>query len=129
MKRFLVTIFLFLVTALFSAASAFAFQCDGKVVTVGDTKFDVLSKCGEPSHVDSWLENRVQRDFYRRIDPETGSGLERELEPEFYREPLFVEEYVTVEEWVYNFGSTRFIRYLRFENNRLIRIRIGDYGY
>jgi hypothetical protein len=42
---------------------------------------------------------------------------------------LFVEELVTVEEWEYNFGSTRFIRYLQFENGRLTRITEGDYGY
>jgi len=41
----------------------------------------------------------------------------------------FVKELVTVEEWEYNLGPTRFIRYLQFENGRLIRIIDGDYGY
>jgi hypothetical protein len=41
----------------------------------------------------------------------------------------FAKELVTVEEWEYNLGPTKFIRYLRFENGRLIRITDGDYGY
>jgi len=36
---------------------------------------------------------------------------------------------VTVEEWEYNLGPGRFIRYLTFENGRLIKITTGDYGY
>jgi hypothetical protein len=47
----------------------------------------------------------------------------------FNRWPLFVKELVTIEEWEYNLGSNRFIRYLRFENGRLTRITEGDYGY
>ena len=35
----------------------------------------------------------------------------------------------TIEEWEYNLGTGQFIRYLRFENGRLIRITTGDYGY
>ena len=42
---------------------------------------------------------------------------------------LFAKELVTVEEWEYNLGPGRFIRYLTFENGRLIKITIGDYGY
>jgi len=45
------------------------------------------------------------------------------------RRPLFVEELVSVEAGAYNFGSSRFIRYLQFENGRLTSIMEGDYGY
>ena len=34
-----------------------------------------------------------------------------------------------VEEWEYNFGTNRFLYYLRFENGKLMRITVGDYGY
>jgi hypothetical protein len=37
--------------------------------------------------------------------------------------------HVTIEEWIYNFGPTQFMRILRFENNKLIEIETGDYGY
>jgi hypothetical protein len=63
---------------------------------------------------------RIKRDFGLRLF-ETEMGLNRL--------PLFVKELVTIEEWEYNLGSNSFIRYLRFENGRLMRITEGDYGY
>ena len=95
------------------------FFCGSKIVTVRDHKHDVLRKCGEPSYVEVWEEVRVKRDF--------GPGL-MNTETGWHRLPLFVKELVTIEEWEYNWGSTRFIRYLRFENGRLTRISEGDYG-
>jgi hypothetical protein len=119
---------IFIVTLLLTAASGVMasdvmdsdFICGSGIITIRDHKYDVLRKCGEPSHVDLWEEVRIKRDF--------GSGL-LETEMEWRRWPLFAKELVTVEEWEYNLGSTRFIRYLRFENGRLIRITVGNYGY
>jgi hypothetical protein len=97
------------------------FSCESKIITIGDYKYDVLRKCGEPSHVEVWEEVRIKRDFSSGPGLlETGIGL--------YRSPLFLTRSVTVEEWIYNLGSNRFIRYLRFENGRLTRITEGDYG-
>ncbi|MEI9478503.1 MAG: DUF2845 domain-containing protein [Deltaproteobacteria bacterium] len=112
-----------LVTLLFAAASvvmADGFSCGSRIVTTGDRKYDVLRKCGEPSHVEVRGEVRIKRDFGPSLSA-TQTGL--------HRRPLFVEELVTVEEWEYNFGSTRFIRYLQFEKGRLTSITEGDYGY
>ena len=114
---------IFLVTLLFAAASvvmADSFICGSRMITTGDRKYDVLRKCGEPSHVEVRGEVRIRRNFGARLS-ETQTGLRRR--------PLFVEELVTVEEWEYNLGSTRFVRYLRFENGRLTSITEGDYGY
>ena len=111
------------VALLFVASSdimASELVCGSSIITVGDRRYDVLRKCGDPSHVESWEEVRIRRDV--------GSWM---LEPEkrFYLGPLFVNELVTIEEWEYNLGPTRFIRYLRFENGRLTRVTAGDYGY
>jgi hypothetical protein len=103
-----------------SVVTASDFSCGSKIITIKDHKHDVLRKCGEPSHVEVWEEVRAKRDLGFRL-----SGTEMALD----RWPLLVKELVTVEEWEYNLGSTRFIRYLRFENGRLIKITEGDYGY
>jgi hypothetical protein len=96
------------------------FICGSKIINTGDYRYDVLRKCGEPSHVEVWEKVRVRRDFRPWLfEAETGLS----------RWSPFVKELVTVEEWEYNWGSNRFIRYLRFENGRLIRITVGDYGY
>ncbi len=113
-----------LVSALLLAAAsdvtASDFSCGSKIVTAGNYKYDVLGKCGEPSNAEVWEEVRIKRDPGSRL---LEAGIELQ------RVPLLVEEVVTVEEWEYNLGSNRFIRYLRFENGRLVRITEGDYGY
>ncbi len=94
------------------------------MVTEGDTRAEVRHKCGAPDSVESWEEERIGRDF--------SSGLFFDERIRRYREnriPLLVNEHVRVEEWTYNLGSTRFIRYLRFENGILTDIFTGDRGY
>jgi hypothetical protein len=111
------------VTLLFFTASvvmADSFSCGSRIVSIGDRKQDVLRKCGDPSHVEYRGEVRTMRDVGPRLQ-----GIQIGLS----RRPLFVEELVTIEEWEYNLGSTRFIRYLQFENGRLTSITEGDYGY
>jgi hypothetical protein len=114
---------LFMVILLLTASSpvmASDLICGSKIITIGDRKQDVLRKCGEPSHVEVWEEVRIKRDLGSRLS---------EAEMALDRWPLWVKELITIEEWEYNFGSNRFIRYLRFEKGRLIRITEGDYGY
>ena len=81
-------------------------ECSEQLVSVGDSKTDVLAKCGEPSLKDSHVE-----EFRDKLD-----GTERNV-------------LVTVEEWTYNLGPTRFVRILTFRNSRLTDIRTGNYGY
>jgi len=112
---------MFFIIPLVLDASDDSFRCDSKIISLGTRKFEVLAKCGEPSYRDFRIEKRVKRDFFRDLTPKN--------ERERLREPLFVEEPVEVEEWVYNFGSTQFLRYLRFENGILVDIETGDYGF
>lgn len=97
------------------------FECGSRLVAVGDSRFEVLRKCGEPSWRDAWEEERLER----------VGGIPYFDGSPFYasRVPTLVNVHVLVEEWVYNRGPTRFMRVLRFENNRLIDIQVGDYGY
>ena len=91
--------------------------CGSVIVSTGDRIYDVLRKCGEPAHTEVWAEERIRRDF--------GYLFEENQ----HRLPSFIRELVTIEEWEYNFGPQRFLRYLRFENGRLTKISLGDYGY
>jgi hypothetical protein len=108
-------------------ASADNFWCGGKLISAGLTKYEIQSRCGEPDHKDYRYEKRIKRDFYR--DLFLSGELYRYREREKYREPLFVDEEILIEEWTYNLGPTRFIRYLIFENGRLVDIFTGDYGF
>lgn len=103
---------------------SFALRCGTRLVSRGDTKYEVIHKCGEPAYVEAWEDELIQRDF----------GLRRDFDSErrrytWHREPFLVKEKVRIEEWTYNFGPTRFVRYLRFENGILTAIWTGDKGF
>ena len=95
------------------------FRCGSDIISPGDRKYEVLRKCGNPDNVEVWEEVRIKR--------ELGSHLF--LPGEEPPGVPFASVLVAVEEWEYNLGPGRFIRYLRFENGRLIKITTGDYGY
>lgn len=81
-------------------------ECSEQLVSVGDSKTDVLAKCGEPTLKDSHVE-----EFKEKL-----GGTERKV-------------FVTVEEWTYNLGPARFMRILTFRNSTLADIKTGNYGY
>ncbi|GAB4390555.1 MAG: DUF2845 domain-containing protein [Thermodesulfovibrionales bacterium] len=126
MKR-IVPAVLFALLMISPAAGSDAFRCGGDLVNEGDTMYEVIRSCGEPSFVRSWQERRVKRDFFRDI---FGGEDERpgDRERQRLRFPFLVVEEVQIEEWTYDLGPNRFIRYLLFENGRLVDITTGDYG-
>ena len=107
-----------------SVGAASAFRCGTQLVSDGDTRAEVIQKCGEPTFVDSWEEELIQRDFgaVRNFDPRTSKY-------EGSREPFLVKVQVKIDLWTYNLGSTQFTRYLRFENGILKEITTGAKGY
>jgi hypothetical protein len=82
-------------------------ECSEQIVSVGDTKSDVIAKCGDPT----WKDTR-QEEFKERLD----NGLERKV-------------FVTIDEWTYNLGPNRFVRIITFRNGKLVDIKSGGYGY
>jgi hypothetical protein len=107
-----------------SIDAAAAFRCGSRLANEGDTRAEVIHKCGPPTFVDSWEERLIQRDFgaVRNYALRTGRY-------EWSREPFLVEIQIKIEIWTYNLGSTKFTRYLRFENGILQEITMGAKGY
>ncbi len=95
------------------------FRCGANIISLGARKSEVLRKCGEPAGIETWQAARYKGSL----------GSRPVLPDEDLSRPFLVKELVTIEEWEYNLGPGQFIRYLRFENGRLIRITAGDYGY
>ena len=104
-----------------TAVPANAFRCGTRVISEGDYKDKVLTECGEPTYVEVWHEERIYN-YYPK--PVYKDHKHRSI-----RKPLLVKEFVTVEQWTYNLGSFRLIRYLYFENGKLVRIKTGEHGY
>ncbi|HWR73691.1 MAG TPA: DUF2845 domain-containing protein [Nitrospirota bacterium] len=98
---------IFCILLLSVSRSVFAFSCGGRIVSPGDTKLEVVTKCGEPAWKDTHEEQTMER-----LDETTKRKTT-----------------VIVDEWTYNFGPQSFLRILEFRNGKLADIRTGGYGY
>ena len=81
-------------------------RCPNGVVMVGDSKFEVITKCGEPSFED-----------FRQVEKIAQTGANE-----------VTRWIIDIEELVYDFGPNRFIRIFEFENGVLAGISQGGYG-
>ena len=98
---------------LLSAGTAAALECEGRFVSLGDRKYEVLSACGKPLLVQAWLEELV---VFEKVEEDA-------------LEQLRSSQVLNIEEWTYNFGPRRFLYFLRFENGQVTRIDSGPYGF
>ena len=115
MKTLAIIITAFLLTL---PGFADAFRCSGSIVDIGDTKAEVLAKCGEPSLTEEKeVEIAAVRKSPRRRRRERARGR------------AGASATVNVEEWTYNFGSNRFMQILTFVDLELTKIETGDYGF
>jgi hypothetical protein len=80
-----------------------SFRCDGGLVSVGDSKVDLLARCGEPTLV----EERPAKQW-------TSTGA---------------RAFVTVERWTYNFGPNRFLQFVTLVTGKVTAVERGSYGY
>jgi hypothetical protein len=85
-------------------------SCPGGVVSVGDSRLDVLGKCGpatmvesRPAQVTEWVGDRVQ-------------GASRTVT-------------ISIETWTYDLGSSRLVQYVRIEGGKVVNVRTGGYGH
>ncbi len=103
-----------LILGLLASSPAFAFRCGSKLVSEGDTRTEVLAKCGEPA------DKVTQRSVYRR--PMIWA----------HGRPYYIgDDYmeVPVESWTYNLGPNKLMRRVRFENGLVADIETLGYGY
>ena len=90
-------------------------RCQGRLVSIGDTKEEVLDKCGKPDKRDQWVgdQNSTISQIY-------------DYKTERYMAPKAIKQPIQMERWTYNMGPNKFIRYLYFQNGELIKIETGE---
>lgn len=95
------------------AAPAWAdsIHCDGGIVSTGDTRVDLLGKCGPPS----FQERRAVERGNAAWDPAVGAGAS-------------VEVQAAVETWTYDFGPNRFLMTVTLRNGLVASVERGGYG-
>ena len=94
-------------------APAYAFRCGTHLVSEGDTRGQVVAKCGDPTEVDHRSVWRAPLVWFHGRPVRATEGL--------------VE--VPVELWIYNLGPNQFMRRVRFEDGVVVEIETLGYGY
>jgi hypothetical protein len=93
-----------------SIANGDSIRCGSRVVSTGDSKIEVISKCGPPDDSET-----VSYDTKGSISSSGGSGS-------------FSATTQKVDKLYYNCGEGRFIQVLIVINGKLVRIERGGYG-
>ncbi len=93
-------------------------RCGSSVIGIGDRKFEVRRKCGEPVGVAYRIEIRRHR-----ARSGEGAGADE------HKHQKWVEVEVEVELWTLNFGPRRLMRVMRFVEGTLSGIETLGYGY
>jgi len=113
MKKLIISLiiscFIFLFSISFTFAAPHKFRCGPKLVSIGDTSFEVFIKCGEPTASETTGAETVGRIRGRRVYMDSKDTVYTEI-------------------WYYNCGKNEFIRILTFEGGVLNSIELGGYG-
>jgi hypothetical protein len=102
-------------------------RCGSKLISIGDSKTEVLLKCGEPL-----LKEAVAvKEESKRIDipltstPSVDAGnYADDSDPAVVRRKESITK--TVDQWTYNQGSGKLLKILTFEGGELVAIATGD---
>lgn len=107
---------LFCLLALMRAggASAQSLSCGGTLSGVGDSKFSVVQKCGEPMSKEFVCVPRPQVAWV--LSPYPGGPAQQ----------VVTQQCVPMEDWVYHRGQGNFLGIVRFYNGAIESVRDGE---
>lgn len=95
-------------------ASAQSLSCNGSLSGVGDSKFSVVQKCGEPLSKEFVCVPRPQVAWV--LSPYPGGPAQQ----------VITQQCVPMEDWVYHRGQGSFLGIVRFYNGAVESVRDGD---
>jgi hypothetical protein len=95
-----------------AAGLGYALDCEGRLVTMGASPWDVQGICGDPAQVSDTIEI-VLKPVY---DPQG-------------RVAGYLPFGVPKQVWTYNFGPSRLLYLLTFIEGALVKIDTGGYGH
>jgi hypothetical protein len=91
-----------------AGARADSIRCAGGIVATGDSKLDLLGKCGPPALEEGAVAERSTLDVK--------AGLAQRVA-------------APIELWTYDLGQNRFVQVVRILKGRIVSIERGSYGY
>jgi hypothetical protein len=111
-----------LLAQLWYVSDVFAFQCGNRIVSTGDSKADVLIKCGEPTFKET---TRVET---TGTFGGTSQGPVRSGSTGATVGGSFSRTTTAVDAWTFNCGEGRLIQVLMFQGGKLYEIKSAGYG-
>ena len=98
------------------SALAQSLQCGQTVITNGITQAEVAARCGPPAQIE-----------HQPIYSESATAVP----PVGVLPPIVMRSAteIPVEVWTYNFGPSRLMQRIRFENGVVVRIESLGYGF
>jgi Protein of unknown function (DUF2845) len=111
MRKVAVALLLLVLLSATALHAAQTLRCDGNVVSLGDIKFEVVSKCGEPAFKETRQKEREVVVFNQ------GKGTFESLRVT-----------VTIDEWTYNFGPGGFLYVVTLEDGKVVSIESAGFG-
>ncbi len=112
MSRVRIAVVVLTAVVLGAAGLGQALDCEGRLVTMGASPWDVQAICGDPAQITDTIE-LVLKPVY---DPQ--GRVAGHL-------PVGVPKQV----WTYNFGPSRLLYSLTFLEGALVKIDTGGYGH
>lgn len=117
MKKLSFVFILSLLTATFSCiAHASSLRCGSKLANVGDTKAEIIDKCGEPIMTDTFCAPVVAANQVQGI--QNGDNN--------IQNNIAIAACENVDIWTYKPGSGKFVTNLYFSRGQLQAIHYGD---
>jgi hypothetical protein len=95
-------------------------QCGEKLITRGASQAEVAAQCGQPTQIE-----------HQTLYDETGTAVGPAATPFGVIPPIGMRSaaQTPVELWTYNFGPTRLMQRIRFENGVVVKIESLGYGF
>ncbi len=117
-----------------SPASADSMRCGTKLVVTGDTKLEVLKKCGEPDLKETIKMLKTSKEV--NLSDHTSTNLTSRNSSLSSNDhsgqsgiTLGTETIEAIEQWSYNHGPTQFIKLLTFRGGRLESVEAAERGF
>lgn len=98
-----------------NTSSAESLRCGSKLANIGDTKADIIEKCGEPAMTDSYCE---------AVAVNQAQGIQNGNNN--IQNNITINTCENVDIWTYNPGSGKFMAHLYFSRGQLMVIRYGS---
>jgi hypothetical protein len=112
MSKVQVTVVVLTAVVLGTAGIVSALDCQGRLVTLGASPWDVQGICGDPEQVNDTIEIVLKPVYHPqgRVAGHLPVGVPKQV-------------------WTYNFGSSRLMYILTFVEGALVKIDTGGYGH